>query len=525
MFRRITLLLVILTGLPATALTYKITSWATVGLSGSFRLRVNSYYNADLGRGGHSGWHAIQPESTSTWADMRLRVEPWIDAAGYAKVRMRLDFLDNFIFGSAPSNPFFENTRASMRTVWNSWKHSVRVKMVWIEVPLFQRLMLYGGRMPDDFGLGILRNSGSAPDSDVGDSVDGIRARIRVSHNVYFQFGWEMPYEGAVSGSPARYMGPVFDLEQSDDINRWVLLLDSKPTFPDDFEELASQTKRFDFGFYNALTKQNLSSERLNKVIPYGCAKYAGARPFGIPYNCYTLSPRGAFMYNGSLWLRYWQRRKGTYFRFESELTGQFGKIDHVQSFTKDSTSKTFLSFGLAVELELKKARHQGLLYLGAASGDNVPYFGVTDNFTFVGPDDRTYKLNPEYAKNDTVTSFLFSRDYHVDSILFREVIGTVTNAVYFKPAYFYTLVDHRRHHLSLGAWVLIATAFNNAGTPGHAWYLGTEPGIGLRYNMGKHLQAALTGSVLIPGAALNEPGRGTASVASGMRMRITASF
>lgn len=524
MFRRLTILLIVLWTVPVVALDYKLMGWATVGIHGSFRVRTNSYYNPDLGRGGHSGWKALQPQKTATWADMRLRVEPWIDAAGYAKIKMRLDIMDNFVFGSRASNPLELNTRAFSKSVRNSWRHAVRVKMVWIEVPLFERLMLYGGRMPDNFGLGILRNDGSRLDSDFGDSVDGVRARIRVSHNIYFQFAWEMPYEGAVSGSPARYMGPIFDLEQADDINRWVLLLDSMPTFPEDFEEMAAQKKRFDFGFYNALTKQDLSSERMNKVIPYGCSAYAGARPFGKPYNCYTLSPRDAFFYNGSVWLRYWQKSHGWYFRFESEFTGQFGKIDHVQSFTKDSTPKTFLSFGAAVELEIKKDHHQGLLYFGAASGDNVPYFGVTDNYTFVGPDDRTYKLNPYYESNDTVTSFLFNRDYLVDSIMFREVIGTVTNAVYFKPAYYYTVLNTGKQHLKIGGWLMIATAFNKSGTPGHAWFMGAEPGIGVNYTMGKHLNAELTGSVLIPGAALNEP-TGKASVASGIRLRITASF
>ena len=509
---------------PVLAVDYKLTSWATVGLDGSFRLRANSYYNPDLGRGGHSGWKTLDSKKTSTWADMRLRVEPWIDAAGYAKIKMRLDIMDNFVFGSSPTTQLESNTGVFSHSARNSWRHAVRVKMVWAEVPLFERLMLSGGRMPDNFGLGILRNDGSGTDSDFGDSVDGIRARIRVVHNIYFQFAWEMPYEGAVSGSPTRYMGPIFDMEQSDDIDRWVLLLDSKPTFPEDFEEMAAQKERFDFGFYNALTKQNLSSERMNKVIPYGCSAYAGATPFGRPYNCYTLSPRGAFFYNGSLWLRYWKKHHGWYFRFESELTGQFGRIDHVQSFTKDSTSKTFLSFGLAVELELKKGHHQGLFYFGAASGDNVPYFGVTDNYTFVGPDDRTYKLNPNYAKNDTVTSFLFNRDYLVDSIMFREVIGTVTNAIYFKPAYYYTVMNTGKHRLKVGGSLMIATAFNKSGTPGHAWFMGAEPEIGLNYVMGKHLNAELTGSVLIPGAALNEP-TGRATVASGIRLRITAGF
>jgi hypothetical protein len=103
-------------------------------------------------------------------------------------------------------------------------------------------------------------------------------------------------------------------------------------------------------------------------------------------------------------------------------------------------------------------------------------------------------------------------------------VIGSVTNAIYFKPAYHYRFLNKGKHRMDVGAWVLIATAFNNQGTPGNGWYLGTEPGIGLDYKFGGHVQASLMGSILIPGAALDEKG-GDANIASGLRFRVTASF
>ena len=32
------------------------------------------------------------------------------------------------------------------------------------------------------------------------------------------------------------------------------------------------------------------------------------------------------------------------------------------------------------------------------------------------------------------MSDFKFSPDYHVDQIFFRHILGTVTNAMYFKP-------------------------------------------------------------------------------------------
>ena len=487
----------------------------TPKLHGSFRTRFNSYFNVDLGKAGDSGWRAIQDSDTSTWGDLRLRLEPSVDLAGYATVHFRIDVFDNMIMGSTPINPFYPEVQAPLRFGFNSWRQAIRLKFAWIEVPIFSKILLLGGRMPDQFGLGILHNSGSKLDSDFGDAVDGVRVRLHIPGFTTLQVGLEFPYEGATSATPLRPLSPAYDLDQMDDITRWTFVFDTRPLMGEQ-EDDKKVDKKVIFSFYNAITTQDLSSERLNRIMPFACQGYAGSVVRDIPYDCITLSVRDAFFYTGSFYLKYLSNKGNTHVRVEAEFTGRIGKIKHVQSFTKEESKKTFLGFAGAIESEVRYKRHDTGLYLGAASGDDVPFFGVLDNFTFVGPDDRTYRVNPYFPHNDTVTSFLVNRDYRVDLLLFREVIGTITNSFYVKPYYSYRFLDKHGHVLDAGVWVLSALALNKDGTPGHSRYLGTEGGIEVSYSW-KAVDARLEGSLLVPGEAL-KMGQGSMGIASAIR-------
>ena len=76
--------------------------------------------------------------------------------------------------------------------------------------------------------------------------------------------------------------------------------------------------------------------------------------------------------------------------------------------------------------------------------------------------------------------NFTFNRDFRVDSILFREVIGAVTNAFFFKPSYHRWLLQSGDHKLGAGASVMAAFAMEPDGTPGRSRGLGVEVGLKL---------------------------------------------
>ena len=88
----------------------------------------------------------------------------------------------------------------------------------------------------------------------------------------------------------------------------------------------------------------------------------------------------------------------------------------------------------LASELRLYRDALFVGVETGGATGDQAEAPGQYLNYRWRSSSSRT----GDHAIND----FHFSPDYHVDQILFRHILGTVTNAVYIKPqaAYWFDL-------------------------------------------------------------------------------------
>jgi hypothetical protein len=94
-----------------------------------------------------------------------------------------------------------------------------------------------------------------------------------------------------------------------------------------------------------------------------------------------------------------------------------------------------------------------------------------------------------------------------VDEIFFRHILGTVTNAIYFKPqvAYWFDLQQTRQ--LGLTGAVIYSMAQVKASTPGDGRSYGIEMNVGVNYrNTGEGFYAGLTWGVLWPLAALDRP-------------------
>ncbi len=110
----------------------------------------------------------------------------------------------------------------------------------------------------------------------------------------------------------------------------------------------------------------------------------------------------------------------------------------------------------------------------GAASGDQW------DN-TVQGNTNIAYANLIGGPNDHKLTQFLFNRDYKVDMILFRHLIGAVTNAGYVKPFLSYDLTK------SIGFKVANITSFalNPVATPGNETMYGTEFNADIGYTAG----------------------------------------
>jgi uncharacterized protein (TIGR04551 family) len=188
----------------------------------------------------------------------------------------------------------------------------------------------------------------------------------------------------------------------------------------------------------------------------------------------------------------------------EFEGTSILGKMDQGGALLnpgEEDQKLTFRQWGgvLASDLHLYRDSFFVGFETGAASGDQA--------------EDRTQYLNYRWRfvrqpSNDRqIRDFKFSPDYHVDSILFRHILGTVTNAVYFKPALAYWFDLQQNRQLGLSGSVVYSLAQVPVATPGNAMGYGLEMNVGASYrNTAEGFYAGMTWGVLWPFGALDRP-------------------
>ncbi len=159
------------------------------------------------------------------------------------------------------------------------------------------------------------------------------------------------------------------------------------------------------------------------------------------------------------------------------------------------------MQWGAALELEYQYHQLKTGLHAGIASGDSARGFGVEDQPT----------LSVDGVPNTEVTNFKFDRNYHVDLILFREVIGTVTNAIYIKPFLEYDLFSSVEDALGARIEFMYAQALEPEATPGCdlsdaancSSFLGFETDLRIFYEEKGRFNFDLEAGLLVPGEAL----------------------
>src|SRR5450432_455726 len=193
----------------------------------------NSY--ADLSGGQHQvnlcGDNHISAceDKTQAGANMRFRVNPELHISDNLRILSQFDVFDNMVLGSTPDsysmhpytgtgnqnngyqtsgyNTFapvgiFTTTEGPPTSGINSLSNSVAFKRAWAEymTPVGQ---LRFGRMPSQWGLGILANSGDGIDQDYQTNSDRIMFVSGIkSIDLYFGGAWDFVSSGPTSSSP-----------------------------------------------------------------------------------------------------------------------------------------------------------------------------------------------------------------------------------------------------------------------------------------------------------------------------------
>lgn len=422
-------------------------------------------------------------------SNLRFRYQPTIHITKDIRIKSTFDILDNLVLGStpdfAPNRPdaplsVFSNSQAPPSSGRNSVWDSVRVKEVYGEWRTFFATFR-AGRMARHWGTGMLLNAGTCDDCDYGSYYDRIDIAASFFGSLTVRIGWDFVSEGPTSANSGTYFGQPRDLDQLDDVNQWTLEILYQPVttvakkkFDD---RLHNKNKPvFEAGLYAAYRRQSLDQSK-------------DTYKSGLNYDDYVFVPRDAWMVTIDAWARLrWQPKFGHKVRLEFEGAYIFGRLGSaVLSEKETSPSRKIERWGAVVEAEYNWKGLTVGLNIGAASGDDQVAFGVN------------YGNQANDPKNLTLTNFTFNRDYIVDMMLFREVIGSVTNAIFFRPYVAYDLFDGDEDALGASLSLVYGRALRKSGTPGLSSNLGFEFDLKIFYAEKNRFRVELAWGMLFP--------------------------
>ncbi|MFZ5468707.1 MAG: TIGR04551 family protein [Myxococcota bacterium] len=503
---------------------------------GYFRVRPDLLHNLDLNRAPDPSGYTLFPQSPTSAGDktmagvnMRFRFEPTLNVSEEVRVRLQIDALDNVLFGSTPDYAFsrsaavgfrndrdaftvFSNSQTPPASAVSSLSDSLKVRRVYGEVSTPVGI-LRGGRMGSHWGLGMLWNDGNCRNCDFGTTVDRLMFVTEPVTGFYVTPMLDFNAEGPATVKAGS--GVPIDLSNSDDSHSFVLAVARRDTEQQARARLDNNQAVFNYGLHFTYRVQKHDPAEL-----YGNAfqNEGGDVPTGQLSAGYVR--RDSNLYIPDVWVKY-ERRS---FRLELEAAGVFGSIGNRAQRGADADSPganqglTVVQFGAVAQGEYKLLEG-GLklgLEVGFASGDRAPGFGnyprrVTgdaDNNTQPGDID-----GPQYACQSTggctdnsIRNFRFDRDYRVDLILWREILGGVTDAVYARPTIDYRVAEG--FHL-LGAVIYSRAIFFEStpsfdGTSGDE-NLGLELNAGARYETEDGFFAEVMWGILFPLGGLGD--------------------
>ncbi len=485
-----------------------------VDLDGYFRSRGEAFYNLDLDRGPTPSGQYLYPlplgNPRSQWltgADMRLRTDLSVYALhGSAAVRVRIDVLDNLAFGSTPNgNPLTTTSQQSPGTAF-------RIKRAYGEI-LTPFGVLMAGRMGAHWGLGMMANGGDCASCDTGDSADRVAFITPL-----FGHLWALAYDIAYAGpTTTRTLdNRTLDLDPSDDVHAVTFAMMGWHSPLSRRRRLRAQMATFDYGATASYRWQQ------NDVPANWLATNSDVQ----------LTPRQVVQRDFNSWVfDGWARYLHPWMRLEIEaayLLATIGQPSEIPGL-KMHDPVTSRQYGVAFESDFGPwdGDFAAGVNAGVASGDSAPGFGSSLGLAGHQPkpgDLEGPQANPPY--DNQINNFLFHPDYHVDQILFREIIGTVTDAMYLRPH-----VAWRFAHLGPGTFMASAAAtaswaVNVQSTPGGAKHLGVEIDPSLSYRHKDGFSLTLDYGVLFPGKGLANPDLGlSAQPAQLFRARIMYGF
>ncbi|MGH7294746.1 MAG: TIGR04551 family protein, partial [Polyangiaceae bacterium] len=348
---------------------------------------------------GSDGRSTCKDKSESS-ANLRLRLNPEIHISDNLRIMTQLDLLDNLVLGSTPESyamqpvgtssgatggttahyptgyqpvqynggyapvnyaplTAFSTTQGPPTAGVNGWTNSINVNRIWGEymTPVGQ---VRFGRMPSNWGLGMVANSGDGIDSDYQTTVDRIMFITGLkSIDLYFGGAWDFVSTGPTNANPFDvYGGQPYNTCNLCNVNEYVAFIAHRTNPELQRHMLSHGDLVINGGIYTVYR-----SQYLDLVEP-------GNTPYTIDYTQADngLQPRHAWAVVPDLWVQALWRK----LRFEAEAVTIQGQLGYSALRQNLSNPVAVRQYGLATQTEFRAVDDKLDLQFGFgwASGD-----------------------------------------------------------------------------------------------------------------------------------------------------------
>jgi uncharacterized protein (TIGR04551 family) len=427
-------------------------------------------------------------DSSEASADMRFRLNPEIHISDNLRVLSEIDALDNVVLGSTPNayatTPsknggyapagysgyaplgFYSTTQGPPTAGVNSNENSINVKRAWAEymTPVGQ---LRFGRMPDQWGLGMMHNAGDGIDSDWQSTIDRIMFISGIkSMDFYFGGSWDFVSTGPTSATPYTiYGGQPYNTCNQCNVAQYSAFLAHRTNPELQRMKLSRGDWVLNGGVYGSYRSQWDDVYNGTTQNPSNTAQTVDTTAQNN-----GLEARRAWEVTPDAWVQFLFEK----FRFEAEFAmiwGQIGNSPQYQSVSIPNANPAQISqFGLATQTEYRAMEEKLHLEFGFGWASGDPWASTLSNGNPTAP--RT-ELN---GGQGPISTFAFHPDYRVDLIFFRNMLTQVEGAYYFRPSVDYDFLRHADgQKLGGGVAVIWSRASEFMQAPGHKRDLGVE--------------------------------------------------
>jgi uncharacterized protein (TIGR04551 family) len=449
-------------------------------------------------------------DKTQSSANLRFRIEPEIHISDNLRIISQLDLLDNLVLGSTPDSSAampgtlpttstgagtastasnrgsgyvsagyngyapisaFSTTQGSPTAGVNSYENAVNVNRVWGEyMTPFGELRF--GRMPNQWGMGMVNNAGDGIDSDWQSTVDRIMFVSGYKPwDVYFGGDWDFVSSGPTSATPySIYGGQPYNTANLTNVAQWGLFALHKTAPEVQRSRLAHHNFVLNGGIYATYREQYLDVAN-------------GTSPFTYDPNSNStngLIRRDFYEFTPDIWVQFLYDK----FRFEGEFATNWGSLGQDTYGNQNANGIQIRQFGILTESEFRAMEDKLHINFGFGWASGDPWVqGLNPGGTNTYGQQRELNSNGQNPGGGPISTFSFNPDYRVDLIFFRNILTRVEGAYYFRPSVDYDFLKNPNGQKFGGGGAIIwsrASEFEQA--PGHLRDLGVELDLQIYY-------------------------------------------